>query len=60
MKFITTLVVVLATAVFATPSEYVSYNAEFDKRCVECPNSGPGAGECCFELAACGTPGCNE
>ena len=58
MKF-AFVVATLIAAVVAAPGEYVPFNQKFGKRCVECPEMN-GAIECCFELSACYTPGCNE
>jgi len=58
MKFLVTALVIFVSAVIALPSEYVGYEAAFEKRCSICP--APNGNFCCVMLKDCGTPGCNE
>jgi len=57
MKFSVATFVLLITIVVAVPSEYVPFEPAFEKRCLICPAP---SNECCFQLQACDTPGCNE
>lgn len=58
MKY-TLVIAALVAAVMAAPGDYVPFNHKWNRRCVECPEQN-GEIECCGQLSACYTPGCNE